>query len=381
MAGTHSSCVIPLPLPETTVDAREAWTAPRERPVRRLTSVPSAGRVLGLHVDECTVQVACRERDRRESIRTRPARLAQISQEVADGTRWAERGIRYTGQRLFVGDEADDVANDGLLSGDPEGCGRVDLHQSVAEFALSRMLELHPGPALAPGDLCVFSVPAPPIGDTRDFSFHQLVQEDLIRKLGYRPLPLEDGRAVALAELDSGATSLFALSIGEQCVHGCLSYRGIGGPCFSVEPGGRWIDRRVADALGIDLAAAGRVREACRNVLMPRCREDQAVSAYCRKFVDRLMRQVVEFSSTDGVLGGLRFAGDRMELVLAGSWRGPGRFGELLVHAAGQQELPFGLCGIRIPEKPEEAVVRGCMKAALAVGAAGSSDAQVEFGR
>lgn len=382
MAGFHSSHSSSPPLqiaaasasaPSTT-EIRDTDGSDRHRQRAR-----SLGRAVGLHLNESTVQVACLGRRGPEPIRTRPARVAQVSQEAADGTQWAERGFRYAGHRLFVGHEASRVAAAGLPTGRSMGCGRMELHISAAEFALNRMLETYPGPALRPGEICVLSIPGPPIGDARDFSFHQLILEDVIRKLGYRPAPLEDSRAVALAEPDADSTSLFALSVGETRVDGSLSHRGIAGPCFSIEPGGRWIDGRVANALGIDEIAAGQIRKACQNVQLPRCREDQAVSTYCRRFVDRLMQRVVEYADSEGTPFGRHLGADGVVLVLAGSWRWPGGFGELVVQAAAQQELPFELCAVRTPAAPEEAIVRGCLKAALTLGTTGHPDAYAEY--
>jgi hypothetical protein len=229
-----------------------------------------------------------------------------------------------------------------------------------AEFALARLLEDLLGPATSTAQPCVVAVPSPAIGFSREPLFHAAVLQGVVRKLGYSPSGLEEGRAVALAGNPNAEVNLLAFSGDHAFVQGCLSCRGILGIGFSTDPGAGWVDEQVSMALEISLDEACRIRESCQRVLIPENRSEEALQIYSRAFVQRMWKRLNKFLEEQGP----PLFNSPVDAVWAGTWQMPPDFGDLLLREARGTGFCIPLRSIRCPVEGTTAVARGCLEMA-----------------
>jgi ferredoxin len=127
------------------------------------------------------------------------------------------------------------------------------------------------------GELCFFSVPANPIDFSLNATYHEKLLQDLLGRLGYDARPQHEGHAAVLAELAEDDFTGIGISCGGGMHNVCVAYKALNVISFSTTRGGDWIDRHVAQVLGISQARATRIKESGVDLANPRNREEQAV--------------------------------------------------------------------------------------------------------
>ena len=323
-----------------------------------------AGRVgnFGLHVGEHQLCLAYQEQQGRVTTLAQPALMALLAQEALSESRFADEGVRYKGQRLLIGEMARQAQEWPAVRQALASCGRLDVHLALAEFALGQILHEALGPALEPAQLCVYSISAPPISpqNGQQHAFHSTILADLIRKLGYLPYPLEEGKALVVATAGNSESSTLALSFGEREINGCLSYQGIVGIDFSMDLGGDAVDQQVANALGLELAQARAIRENCRSIQVPQRREEEALAVFSHQLLGEVLARFKAFL----IERGAPLFGGPIDLVWGGSWRTPDDFGLLLRREMEQAEIPIPLGQVLQTMSRETLVARGCLQVA-----------------
>jgi hypothetical protein len=318
---------------------------------------------VGLHVGDSEICVALPQGDGMISVFRQPALFSLVRQEAVHGTKWANLGTRYKGERLLFGESARQAQDLGQVKENMSGCGRHDIHRLAAEFALASILAETLGPASAPAQPCVYSVPSQLITQSQEPVLQLIVLKDLVRKLGYMPHPLEEGKALVVAEVRDTDVNLLAFSFGAYHVHCCLSCRGIVGIDFSFEPGGDWVDDQVAAVLEVDRDKARQIRENCRSLRVPRSREEEVLAVFIRKFVDTIFDNLVEIFKKQGP----PLLVEPVDVIWAGEWLAPEDFGDLFLSRADRLGFPLHLGSIRRPGEPETVAARGCLQLALAL--------------
>jgi hypothetical protein len=315
----------------------------------------------GLHVSARTVCVAHSEVEGKLTLEVEPSLMSLVSEEVLYGTPYADQGIRYNGRVMLLGSAAlkasRDIApvNEALRT-----CGRMDIHDPAAEFALSKILGSLLGEPLTPTQKCVFAVPAPDVKAEASYQFHIAVLKDIIRKLGYSAFPVEEGRAAALAVQGNIDESLLAFSVGHRIVHGCLSSRAVFNVAFSREPGGERIDRQLMSLFGKDREEIDRLREKCECVFIPKNREEEALLTFSKEFLDELLSDLSRYFNARG----LPHLPDPIDVVWTGVRQSPKGMGDLLLRRASALKFPITLRRVLTYKNPTTAVAEGCSAAA-----------------
>lgn len=102
------------------------------------------------------------------------------------------------------------------------------------------------------GELCVYSVPAPPVDSNYDIIYHESVIESILGELGYRGVSINEGQALAYSELtEEDLMTGMACSFGGGMVNVCMIMFGEPVTTFSIARGGDWIDSSVGTALNM----------------------------------------------------------------------------------------------------------------------------------
>lgn len=238
---------------------------------------------------------------------------------------------------------------DGML--DP----REESALAVIEALVRRVLGTAPEP-LTP---CGYTVPAPPVDRDADVLYQQSAFERILRDLGYAPVPVREGLAVVLSELESSDFTGIGVSVGGGMVNVCVAYKGVEAVGFSTTRGGDWIDRRVAQALGYLPPEITAVKEQGVNLRSPGGRVEEAVAIYTRHLIRYTAEKIAEaFHALDAVPA---FGGALPVAVAGGVSQMPG-FIDVLREDLARVTLPVEAGEIRLAGDPVAAPALGCRR-------------------
>ena len=111
------------------------------------------------------------------------------------------------------------------------------------------------------GDVCVYCVPAKPIDQTREVSYHEDVLKQIIEGYGYEARVIEEAIALAYEGLVDDDLTGIAISTGAGMCNIGILYQGMSALSFSVARGGDWIDENVATDCGVSIAKVTTIKE------------------------------------------------------------------------------------------------------------------------
>ena len=110
-------------------------------------------------------------------------------------------------------------------------------------------------------ETCVYCIPAKPIDQTREVSYHEDVLKQIIETYGYNVKVIEESVALAYEGLVDNDLTGIAISMGAGMCNVCVMYHGMSALSFSVARGGDWIDENVASDCGVTKAKVISVKE------------------------------------------------------------------------------------------------------------------------
>lgn len=236
---------------------------------------------------------------------------------------------------------------------------------------LSNLLEEGSGAPL------VYSVTSQPLGSEMSFDYHRAQVESLIKGLGYEPKPIQEARAIALAELADDRFTGLAISCGSGTTTVWLGLLGMDNPNFqfSIDRGGDWIDTNAAENFaGLTRTKVQTVKERGIKIKeyedvevghlsgheLVEARAKQALSIYYREYIKSVIKgikyklekeQLPEF---DGPI----------PIVMAGGTSSPEDFVEVFKEEWEKANTGLSVSEIRRSDDQFRAVAKGCLIAA-----------------
>ena len=236
---------------------------------------------------------------------------------------------------------------------------------------LSNMLE--PGH----GNPIVYSVTSQPLGTEMNFDYHKAQVEALLKNLGYEPKPIQEARAIALAELAESRFTGVAISCGSGTTTVWLGLLGMDNPNFqfSINRGGDWIDNSAAENFaGLTKTKVQTVKE--RGIIIQEAekinldhlegnalieaRAKQALSIYYREYIKSVIKGIKYKLETEQLP---EFEG-AIPVVIAGGTSAPKDFLEVFEQEWKAAKLPLEISSFKRPEDPFHTVAKGCLVAA-----------------
>lgn len=208
-------------------------------------------------------------------------------------TSYVERGDEV----IVLGDQAMYFAN--ALSVTPRrplSGGLISANDRDALGVLKLLIESVLGPPSVDGEICYFSVPAPPLDQPdRDIIYHTGVFERIVEECGYEPEPANEAMAIIYSEaLDTNFSGL-AFSFGSGMTNVALALNGIEIMSFSVARGGDWIDKQAAAATGLTQARMCALKEAGVDLMgsdLPQ--EEEALVLYYKALIQFALQNVAK---------------------------------------------------------------------------------------
>ena len=258
-------------VPSATREGAKAETA--DRPAMAAGQGTATKLELGRGLDVGTANLASEIQDADGYVTIKLQRNAFIDIEMDDYTRnmLTRLNVQYVvleNRMIVVGDAAFELAN--IFNREtrrPMKAGVVSPGEKDALPIERMLLENLLGGPQKEGEVCYFSVPAQPIDSDFNVIYHQGVFDGILKKLGYRAKSLVEGHAVVFSELAEDDFTGIGISCGGGMFNVCVAYKSIPALSFSTSRGGDWIDRNVANVLGIKASRATAIKERGVNLL------------------------------------------------------------------------------------------------------------------
>jgi len=234
---------------------------------------------------------------------------------------------------------------------DPEGA-----------FVVGQLLERILGRPQKPGEICVYSVPGEPVDSDRNFIYVQGVLEEAIRTLGYTPRPMLESHVIIHSEFKESAYTGMAVTCGGSTFNVCVACKGVPALSFSTSRGGEWVDRSVAQALGMPVAQVCAAKERGMDLFQPQDHVEGAIAIYYRHLIQFTLEAIQrKLNGADAIPS---FSGP-IDIVCAGGSSLVGGFLEMFQQELQKVPLPVTIGRVRLAQIPLEAVAAGCLRAAL----------------
>jgi len=212
------------------------------------------------------------------------------------------------------------------------------------------------------GEKLVFSVPAEPIDGNFDIYYHQEMMKAYIREMGFNPEPLNEGFAIAFAELLEDNLTGMCLSFGAGMVNSVVVYEGDPIIKFSVTKGGDWIDQAVAKALDYNTAFVQiEKEESGLDLLKPEGKIQEALAVYYNHLINYALDNIT-YELKRSRLPSFR---KPIPVVLSGGLTLAGSFTEKFRKELSTRTYPFEVREIRRVKDPMTCCARGCLLAAI----------------
>lgn len=335
----------------------------------RSASTPVATRCeLGRGLDVGTANLVSAVQDTGGNVHIKIQRNAFIDIDCDDYTRnmLTRLNVQYViikNRMIVVGDPAFELANifnretrrpmrDGMIS--PDEADAMPIEKMLLETLL--------GQPSKPSEICYYSVPAEPIDADLNVIYHQGIFGGLLKGLGYTGKPLVEGHAVVFSELAEDDFTGIGISCGGGMFNICVSYKSIPALSFSTTRGGDWIDRNVANVLGISASRATSIKEKGVDITRPKNREHEAIEIYYRNLISYTLKNIKSRFESSSSMPNFP---DPISIVCAGGTSLIGGFIEVFQDEFNKIQFPIPVKEIRHAEDPLYSVSKGCLVAAL----------------
>lgn len=211
-------------------------------------------------------------------------------------------------------------------------------------------------------ELCYYSIPADPIDADFNIVYHSNVIEGILRNQGYVPKPINEGHAVVFSELSEEDFTGIGISCGGGMFNICVSYKTIPAISFSTSRAGDWIDKNVAQVLGIKANRATAMKEKGINIKSPKTREEEAIVIYYRNLINYTLTNIKrKFESAEDIP---QFP-EPVVIVCAGGSALIAGFADVFKEELEKSNFPVPVRDVRLAKEPLNATAKGCLLAAI----------------
>ncbi len=204
----------------------------------------------------------------------------------------------------------------------------------------------------------VFSIPSEPVDGNFDIFYHEAMVKTYLREMGFNPISLNEGFAIAFSELlDDNLTGL-SISFGAGMVNVSVCYDGDSIVQFSVTKGGDWIDQSVGKALDMNASMVQIEKEESNiDLFKPVGKIQEAITVYYGVLIGYALDNII-FELERLKLPSFR---NPVPIVVSGGLTLATNFTEKFRAEAQNKKFPFKIKEIRRAKDPMNCVSNGCL--------------------
>ena len=277
-----------------------------------------------------------------------------------------QQKVQYVemGKKVYIlGESAFELANImNKVIRRPMKDGVMSPHEADAAPIFGLLVKAVIGKAELPNIPCYYCVPANPIDADFNIVYHSGIIAGALKNLGYVPKEMNEAHAVVFSELADQDFTGIGISCGGGMVNVCVSYKTIPAVAFSTSRAGDWIDKNVAQVLGINQTRAAALKEKGVNIKDPQNREQEAIAIYYHHLISYTLNNIkAKFESTEGIP---QFP-DPVDIVCSGGTSLVGGFIEVFKEELRKMEFPIPINTVKLAGEPLNATAKGLLLAAL----------------
>lgn len=232
---------------------------------------------------------------------------------------------------------------------------------------LSALIEGVLGKPKKEGETCVFSAPSNPINSEKNNVFHGAMISQILTKLGYSPVALNEALAVIYSENPSMGDmpmSGIAMSLGAGQVNVCMSVRGYPVVEFSMVGSGDYIDRQVSILSGKPISSITKTKET--KLDFDNIDYGDMVLAGLEIHYSELLKNILKNFSKKFTESGNSYE-HPVEIIISGGTARPLGFENKFKKTLSEMDLPFEVKGVRMASDLMNSVAKGCLLKAIQV--------------
>ncbi len=236
---------------------------------------------------------------------------------------------------------------------------------------LERLIEGIIGKPEHPGEVIAATIPAAPLDANLDVTFHKIVVERFLKKLGYDPRILNEALAIIYAECpqvdDNGSKAPFSgvgVSFGAGMTNLVVSWRAKKLFEISVARGGDWIDQSVSKVRNVPVGKVTHEKE--KNLDLRRVDPRNALHLGLEIYYDELIRHVLrEFKAH--FKANQTTVTSPLDVVIAGGTSSVPGFIDLFKRILEEEGAPIPVNDVRMAKDPLRTVAKGALVAAVSM--------------
>ena len=223
-------------------------------------------------------------------------------------------------------------------------------------------------------ETCVYCIPAKPIDQVREVSYHEDVLKQIIETYGYDVKVIEESVALAYEGLVDNELTGIAISMGAGMCNICVMYQGMSSLSFSVARGGDWVDANVAADCGVTPAKVISIKENSQNLDLTKSAINDiyqegsdeyniinAIRSYYGALINYLLTNLAhQFNNAESVPN----FPNPIPIVFGGGTSLVKGFLQVVGEQFNQDEFPIQISDIKLVEDAHTAVARGCLSEA-----------------
>jgi len=223
-------------------------------------------------------------------------------------------------------------------------------------------------------EICVYCIPANPIDQERETSFHKDVLKTIIESYGYSANAIEEAVALGYEGLIDNNLTGIAISMGAGMCNIAVMYQGMTAVSFSVARGGDWIDHNVSTDTGISVAKIQNIKESStlldltttsiNNIYEEESDESNvlhAIRSYYGALINYLMTNLK--NQFEGAANVPQFK-EPVPIVFGGGTALVKGFLKVFNEQFDQETFPIEISKVEIIEDSHSAISRGCLSEA-----------------
>jgi hypothetical protein len=289
-----------------------------------------------------------------------------------------DAGAKYVirGKEIFVVGE--DALKYCLITGNqdsyrrPMSKGVLNPGEEEAIPLIELLIEGIIGKADPKGEVIAATIPAAPLDADLDVTFHRIVIERYLKKLGYDARMLNEALAIIYAECptvteDDGTKAPFSgvgISFGAGMTNLVVAWRAKKLFEISVARGGDWIDRSVSKVCNAPIAKVTQEKE--RKLDLAKVDPRNAMQLGLEIYYEELIKHVLKQFSAHFKANQTTFS-NPMDVVLAGGTASVPGFIELFERCLEEHGAPIPIASVRLAKDPLRAVAKGALVAAVSM--------------
>jgi len=268
-------------------------------------------------------------------------------------------------QKLYIlGFYAEDFAN--MLGGNtrkPVESGilnpKEDVGISIIKVIINKLVKR----PKRKGEKICFSVPGIPVNSNTSIVYHESIIKMHLKNLGYSPMPINEGLAVVLSELQSNNFTGIGISMGGGMCNVCFSYLSVPIISYSIRKGGDYIDSMVGVSVGEPSTKIKVIKERELDLsVAPGNRIETGLHIYYDDLFSTLCNSLQQVMGSSDAIPRLSKA---VPLVLSGGTVLPKGSRGKFIKALSKFRLPIKISDIIKVEKPLYSTAKGALVMAM----------------